>query len=311
MNIGDKVRFTHGKEQGIIRRKIDERTFEVEIEDGFLIPILKNEIVLVASEEANRFNPTTKPTSEEAPISPTDGIFIGFDPFNDRIYSLLILNDTNHNILFAINEKSLVNYKGILSGTLSARSFVKISEYKLNDFETWPELYVQWLTFSQGKAQYQAPLEKKLKFSPASFHKSKRHSKLLNRSVFLFQIDKDAIKIEPAKIMEQIEEHQSSAPIIEITKPTTEVDLHIEKLVKDHLALQPQEMLFIQMNHFEKSLENALASGMENIVFIHGTGNGTLKNEIHKKLAKNKLIKFFKDAQKEKFGYGATLVQLS
>ena len=310
MNIGDKVRFTHGKEQGIIRRKIDERTFEVEIEDGFLIPILKNEIVLVASEEAKKFNPSIKSTTDETTISPTDGVFVAFDPFNDRIYSLLILNDTNNTLLFTVNEKHIATYKGIVSGTLAPRSFTKISEYKLNEFETWPELYVQWLTFSNGNSSYKAPLEKKLKFSAASFHKSKKHSKLINRSAFLFQIDKDAIKIEPTKILEQIEDHMNAPTVLAFSKPTDEIDLHIEQLVKDHQNMQPHEMLYLQIAHFEKSLENALASGMEQIIFIHGTGNGTLKNEIHKRLSKNKFIKYFKDAKKEKFGYGATLVQL-
>ncbi len=310
MNIGDKVRFTHGKEQGVIRRKIDERTFEVEIEDGFLIPILKNEIVLIASDEAKKFNPSTKPTNEETIISPTDGVFISFEAFNDRIYSLLMVNDTNDTILYTINEKHNLVYKGITSGTLSPRNFTKITEYKLNEFESWPELYIQWLTYANGITVHKAPLEKKLKFTAATFHKSKKHSKLINRSTFLFQIDRDAIKIEPSKILDQIDEHMSSPTIMAYSKPTDEIDLHIEKLVKDHKDIQPHEMLYIQIDYFEKSLENAIASGMEKIIFIHGTGNGTLRNEIHKRLSKNKLIKYFKDAQKEKFGYGATLVQL-
>jgi dsDNA-specific endonuclease/ATPase MutS2 len=57
-------------------------------------------------------------------------------------------------------------------------------------------------------------------------------------------------------------------------------------------------------------LANALATDMEEITFIHGVGNGTLKNAIHKALARNKNIKFFQDAQKDKFGYGATFVRL-
>ena len=54
----------------------------------------------------------------------------------------------------------------------------------------------------------------------------------------------------------------------------------------------------------------ALAANMHEIVFIHGTGNGVLRQEIHKLLSRNKLIRFYEDARKEKFGYGATLVRL-
>ena len=51
MNIGDKVRLLHGTEEGVIRRIIDKRTVEIEIEDGFLIPVLRKEVVLISSDE--------------------------------------------------------------------------------------------------------------------------------------------------------------------------------------------------------------------------------------------------------------------
>ena len=41
MKLGDKVRFIHGKEQGQIVKLIDQKQVEVEIEDGFRIPVLK------------------------------------------------------------------------------------------------------------------------------------------------------------------------------------------------------------------------------------------------------------------------------
>ena len=37
---------------------------------------------------------------------------------------------------------------------------------------------------------------------------------------------------------------------------------------------------------------------------------GWLRKEIHRQLSRNKDIKFFEDARKEKFGFGATLVRL-
>ncbi len=69
-------------------------------------------------------------------------------------------------------------------------------------------------------------------------------------------------------------------------------------------------ILRLQLDAFEDALSRALATNMHEIVFIHGTGNGTLRKEIHKNLSRNRDIKFFEDAQKEKFGYGATLVRL-
>ncbi|MDQ3395598.1 MAG: Smr/MutS family protein, partial [Bacteroidota bacterium] len=93
-------------------------------------------------------------------------------------------------------------------------------------------------------------------------------------------------------------------------KPPSEVDLHIEMLVGNHGNMSNGEILQLQISTFEKLLDQAIASGMDEITFIHGSGNGVLKNAIHKKLSKLPGIKFFKDAKKEKFGYGATTVGL-
>jgi dsDNA-specific endonuclease/ATPase MutS2 len=49
---------------------------------------------------------------------------------------------------------------------------------------------------------------------------------------------------------------------------------------------------------------------MDEIIFIHGVGNGVLRNAIHKRLSGNKNVQYFEDAQKEKFGYGATKVRI-
>ena len=65
MKIGDKIRLLHDKEEGIIRRIIDSSTVEVEIEDGFLIPVLKNEIVPIAPEEKEEDRHTIQSFSKE------------------------------------------------------------------------------------------------------------------------------------------------------------------------------------------------------------------------------------------------------
>ena len=93
-----------------------------------------------------------------------------------------------------------------------------------------------------------------------------------------------------------------------VTTPEYEVDLHIEKLSTDFSNLNSGEMLDLQLKTFENKLENAIASGMHEIIFIHGVGNGVLRTEIHKRLSKNPDIQFYEDARKEKFGYGATAV---
>jgi hypothetical protein len=54
MNIGDKVRLVHGREEGVIYAFLPGNVVEIEIEDGFRIPVLRNEIVTISPVESQR-----------------------------------------------------------------------------------------------------------------------------------------------------------------------------------------------------------------------------------------------------------------
>ena len=84
--------------------------------------------------------------------------------------------------------------------------------------------------------------------------------------------------------------------------------LQIEKVRDDYQFLNSSEILDIQMSHFRKSLDAAIVHKIPSIIFIHGSGNSTLRNEIHKTISKHAQVKTFMDAHKERFGYGATEV---
>mgnify|MGYP001801331685 FL=1 len=69
-------------------------------------------------------------------------------------------------------------------------------------------------------------------------------------------------------------------------------------------------MLELQLTTFEEKLDQAIATGMDEITFIHGVGSGVLRDAIHKRLSTMKNINYFQDAMREKFGYGATRVRI-
>ena len=47
MNIGDRVRLMRGKEEGIVTKLLGNNIIEIEIEDGFTIPVKANEVVVI------------------------------------------------------------------------------------------------------------------------------------------------------------------------------------------------------------------------------------------------------------------------
>ena len=68
------------------------------------------------------------------------------------------------------------------------------------------------------------------------------------------------------------------------------------------------EIISLQLNHFRKELDTALLKHYYRIIFIHGKGNGVLRNRIRNELDAMKLK--YKDADTGRFGFGATEVLL-
>jgi dsDNA-specific endonuclease/ATPase MutS2 len=86
-----------------------------------------------------------------------------------------------------------------------------------------------------------------------------------------------------------------------------EVDLHLEELVDNIRGMNNGQMIDVQLRHFQKKLDEGFAQNIRKIVFIHGVGNGRLKQEIRKILATHKELRFH-DASYGTYGFGATEV---
>jgi dsDNA-specific endonuclease/ATPase MutS2 len=94
------------------------------------------------------------------------------------------------------------------------------------------------------------------------------------------------------------------------TPEIVEVDLHINELIDKPEGLSNSEMLKIQKEKVESEMKQAIQTGVKKIVFIHGIGQGVLKQEVVN-LLKTKFRKYsFQDASFQEYGYGATMVIL-
>jgi hypothetical protein len=82
------------------------------------------------------------------------------------------------------------------------------------------------------------------------------------------------------------------------------VDLHIGELVDNILGLSSHDMFKIQTDYFKKMLDSAIAADYTKVTFIHGVGNGVLKNAIIEEL-KNYHNTENRMASIAKFGVGA------
>ncbi|MFY0604654.1 MAG: Smr/MutS family protein [Flavobacteriaceae bacterium] len=87
-----------------------------------------------------------------------------------------------------------------------------------------------------------------------------------------------------------------------------EVDLHIHQLKKSIKGMDNYDILTVQLNTAKSKLEFAIQKGISKVVFIHGVGEGVLKNELTYLFNKYP-IKYY-DASYQKYGLGATEVYI-
>ena len=309
--LGEFVRFVNERREGYITRIIAELTSAVTDEAGFEIPVLASQVTRVHG-KTDVSDDLTVETNSNLKTSQfiSNGIFLAISPDkrSPSVVHFHLVNSSSWQLLITLYTRKKNQHKGEYAGILKAQSTVQIYSCSLNELDLWPEFNIQALLFSPGNEEMQRPIKFSEKFKAKDFSGTKKQHELLDQASWLIQLDSPEPLIDPEKLKESF--FRPAAEKIQMERPGKEIDLHIEKLRDDHQFLNSSEILDIQMSHFRKSLDAAIVHKIPSIIIIHGSGNGTLRNEIHKIISKHAQVKTFMDAHKEKFGYGATEIFL-
>ncbi|MDO1500839.1 DNA mismatch repair protein MutS [Winogradskyella maritima] len=92
-------------------------------------------------------------------------------------------------------------------------------------------------------------------------------------------------------------------------RPTFVVDLHIHQLTDSTKGMTNFDMLNLQVDTARSQLEFAIKKRMPKMVFIHGVGEGVLRQELNTLLSRYSNVAFY-DADFRTYGAGATEVKI-
>lgn len=309
--LGDFVRFVDEKMEGYVTRIISDEMIGVTGDDDFEIPVLATKVTSVHGH--SKLVGDEEPEAElNLPVGEfkSKGVQVAVvaDAKAGSVVHLHVLNETSYQLLISVSTDQNKQYRGEFAGIVESGSAVKVYSAKLADLQLWPKVIFQVLFHTKQNQPVLAPLHITEQFKAKDFSGAKKLVPLLKQQGWMIQLDEPELVIDAQKLKESFfkpaEEKQ------EVAKPQNEVDLHIEKLRDDYQFLASSEILNIQLTNFKHALDAAIVHQMPEITFIHGSGNGILKHELHKLLSKNNKVQTFLDARKEKFGYGATKVML-
>ena len=320
MIIGSKVRMLHGQGEGIVT-KINGDQVIVLLNEGLEIPFHKRDLVQIAVREEQKEIAKADPKSIPM-LRPQvnrfffvkEGVFLAGFEHDAMLMDFSVVNHTDFELFVIIYQISKPSSKFIQTLSVPPKSVEPLQEsFPIKGSNHVVGLVFQVVKFHPDQGEATPASEFRFSFSQIDWKKTIAKIPILEKQGYLLQMDADSPKIDVNALKDRLSgETKPPAPKIALTPKYIEfreVDLHIEKLTSDFNNLSASQMLDIQISSFEKAFDKAVLDNVRKLILIHGIGNGVLKNEIHRRLAKSPQIKHFKDAMKEKFGYGATEVE--
>ena len=118
----------------------------------------------------------------------------------------------------------------------------------------------------------------------------------------------DVARVKSEKEIPKKNKRQVTRPK-ERNAPKMEVDLHIQQLSNSTREMSNYDMLNLQMETAKRQLEFAMRKRIQKVVFIHGVGEGVLKEELKYLFGRYDNVKYY-DADYQKYGLGATEVYI-
>ena len=281
---------------------------------------------------------TYKPMAQERRGANELNLCLDFVPkrvkeISDTPFEVYLVNDCNYYIHY-----TLLNYEGKAcqvrhEGEIAPNTKVYLEELLHNRLEEWERITIQTLAFKRDKVFFPKPTYSvNLRIDGTKFYKlhAFQPSVFFNTPALTYDILKDDRAVRPMFVdadelreaMQTPEEQLPTEPQPRISgaekratrkqdrNAIVEVDLHAHELLDTMVGLEPRDILEYQIKVFRDTMNAHLKNHGCRIVFIHGKGEGVLRNALLKELRTHYKQCRVQDASFREYGYGATMVTI-
>ncbi len=257
-------------------------------------------------------------------VKEEEGYYLLFEPHEQQWVltgdlDVLLVNHTPFDILYNLFLERNSRMEGVDYGSLPPRSKTVLATITREETELWTKGIIQIMVHETHPETIYHPLHAVIDIRPGRFFKegSYRSNTLTNTKAILSVVAlRSALhKASAATGQQKFDQGPQTTkagtvgepPFIEKYRRSAGeavVDLHIGEIVDNIAGLESHDIFQLQLNHFRKALESAMAEGYRKVTFIHGVGNGVLKNAIIKEIKEYENLEE-SPASIIKFGVGA------
>lgn len=346
MKIGDKVRFLSEVGGGIVKGFQGKDIVLVEDADGFDIPMLIRECVVIDTDDYNiKRKPQAQPeqpkkqVEEEPEITyrPAEtkegerlNVMLAFVPqdvkaISSTDFDAYLVNDSNYYLYYTYLSAEGKSWKVRAQGNIEPNTKLLLEEFGKDILNELEHVAIQLIAYKDGKNFTLKPaVGVELRVDTVKFYKlhTFRESVYFEEPSLIYDVVKDdepvkqyfadANALKEALLQKKNPEKPKSQPIVKPQKHNDiiEVDLHINELLDNTTNMTNSEMLDYQLGVFNKTLNEYKDKKGQKIVFIHGKGEGVLRNAILKELKSKYRNYSCQDASFREYGFGATMVTI-
>lgn len=269
------------------------------------------------------FRPMERPEGEALNVKMA---YLPMEPksLSNSRFEAYIINDSNYNCYFTYATADGRSWRVRGNGLIEANSKQFIEEFGREELNEMEHICVQLLPFKGNKSYaLKAAVNVERRIDTVKFYKLHlfKENPFFDDDALLYDIVSDdkpvkEIFTDAAEIQRVILEKRggearrnvATQPKLPKGSDILEVDLHAETLLDTTAGLNAFDILNHQLEVVRKTLNEHLKEKGKKIVFIHGKGEGVLRNAIMQELKRKYPRCLSQDASFQKYGFGATMV---
>lgn len=242
----------------------------------------------------------------------------------DTSFEAYLINDSNLYIQFILLNQDGKAFTVRHAGLIEPNTKLFLEEFLHTELNEWEKVTIQAIAYKQDKPyRLKKPIDVSLRLEGAKFYKlhTFTHNDFFNLPALIFDVVRDnkparSIFIDVDDIKEAIIEtrqpehilHQPARTKAQAADGPIEIDLHADEILDTTRGMEPKDILDYQLKVFRETMEQEKKHKGQKIVFIHGKGEGVLRNALLKELRSHYKECRYQDASFREYGYGATMV---
>ncbi|MDR1601342.1 MAG: DUF2027 domain-containing protein [Tannerella sp.] len=270
--------------------------------------------------------------AEEMPGGEHINVFLAYLPIDPKAltlghYESYLVNESNYYLYFNYMLRNNNSYVSRFHGLVEPNTKIFMEEFYKEELNSMERICIQMIAFKKGKPfALKNAFSVELRLDTVKFYK--RHcfteNDYFDEDALIFPVVRSdvpektllisATELQEAMLRKKQDDGQNQQPPAakrkKIDNPVVEVDLHINQLLDDTRGMTASDMLNYQLDKFRETLKQYAGKKGQQIVFIHGKGEGVLRAAIEKELKTQYKSYTFQDASFQEYGFGATLVKI-